>query len=172
MLCLGYSNVCGTNWALYRIPCRGNENAYLPFLTKTVDWHSGFPHAKHDTAPYGLVSLQVQSRDLQTGWNRVLLMMSLTMGLRRRTVESKDNVLTDKEVEKILEKLLSSLPLIASLLTSQSSSIHFSLISVCCPSLTEPNCLPCPVMTVSSTLLSRSALGGGWQLWWVSTEAD
>lgn len=88
-------------------------------------------------------------------------MKSLTMGLRRSTAKSKDSVLTDKEVGDILEKLLSSLHLIASLLTSQSLSIHFSLISVCCPSLTESNCLPCSVMTVSSTLLSRSALGGG-----------
>ncbi len=81
--------------------------------------------------------------------------------LRRRTGERKDNVLTDKEAGEILEKLSSSLPLIPSLLTRHSSSIHFSLISGCCPSFAGANCLPCPVMTMTSTLLSRSALGGG-----------
>ena len=102
---------------------------------------------------------------------QIPLRTSLMMSEKEDCRERKDNVRADKEAGEILEKL-SSLPLVPSLLTRQGSSIHFSLISGCCPSLTGPKCLSRPVMTMTSTLLSRSALGGGWQLWWVSTEAD
>lgn len=45
-------------------------------------------------------------------------MMSVAAGLRRQTAERKGNV-TDKEAGEILEKPLSSLPLIPSRLTRQ-----------------------------------------------------
>lgn len=79
----------------------------------------------------------------------------------RGSSEKKNIVLSDKEVIEVLEKLSFSLPPVPSLLTRHSSSIYFSLIRGCCPSLTPAKCLLCPVMTVTNTLLSRSALCGG-----------
>lgn len=79
----------------------------------------------------------------------------------RGSSEKENIVLSDKEVIEVLETLSFSLPPVPSLLTRHSSSIYFSLIRDCCPSLTPAKCLLCPVMTVTNTLLSRSALCGG-----------
>lgn len=66
-----------------------------------------------------------------------------------------------KKLERYLRGSCPPFPLISSLLTRQDSSVLFSLIRGCDPSFTGPNCLPCHVMTVTSTLLSPSCLGGG-----------
>lgn len=80
----------------------------------------------------------------------------------RGSGERRNIVLSNNEVIEVLEKVSSSLSLLPSLLTRHSSSIYFLLIRGCGPLLTPAKCLLCPVMTITSTLLSRSALAGGY----------